>query len=113
MQRIEEDRSVAQVQDDDFRWGLAVIHALRRIGATAGYLDSKAHVAEGSFSFFDVSSGLNQGGGPFNGTVQVPFVGVYAAATRAGFFVDGLLRAESYQTNLNAPLSNLFSQNVD
>jgi opacity protein-like surface antigen len=44
----------------------------------------------------------------------VPFVGVYAAATtKSGFHVDGMFRAQYYQTALNAPNTNLFNQNID
>jgi opacity protein-like surface antigen len=86
-------------------------------GTTAGYLEARGHVVDNAFSFFDQAANLGLGGtvggGPFNSTVQVPFVGTYAAATYGGFFVDGLVRTEYYQTNLNAPLSNLFNQNID
>jgi opacity protein-like surface antigen len=78
-------------------------------GTTAGYLESRGGIAGGAF--LDPATGA--GGGPFNNTTQVPFFGAYAAATYGGFFVDGLLRAEYYQTSLNAPGINIFNQNID
>jgi opacity protein-like surface antigen len=78
-------------------------------GTTVGYLESRGGIRSGAF--FDPT--FAGGGGPFNNTTQVPFAGVYAAATHGGFFVDGLLRAEYYQTALNAPGINIFGQNID
>jgi outer membrane autotransporter protein len=83
------------------------------VGVTAGYLETWGRVDQGAFSSFDTTLGANVGGGAFNSTTQVPFVGAYAAATYGGFFVDGLVRAEYYQTSLNAPGVNLFNQNID
>jgi len=82
-------------------------------GTTAGYLEANGRVVQGAPSFTDVFTGGTFGGGPFNSTTQVPFFGGYAAATYGGFFVDALVRAEYYQSNLNAPLFNLFNQNID
>jgi outer membrane autotransporter protein len=83
-------------------------------GTTAGYLESRADVVGGAATSPEINGFLpvTVGGGQFNGTTQVPFVGTYAAATKGGFFIDGLLRAEYYQNNLNAPGINLFSQNI-
>jgi outer membrane autotransporter protein len=80
-------------------------------GTTAGYLESRGSIVGGAFAFDD--GGTLAGGGPFGNTTQVPFFGAYAAATYGGFFVDALLRSEYYQSSLNAPLSNLFNQNID
>jgi outer membrane autotransporter protein len=84
-------------------------------GTTAGYLESRANIVGGAAAIQDVfaTSLTSVGGGQFNATTQVPFVGTYAAATKGGFFIDGLLRAEYYQNNLNAPGMNLFNQNID
>jgi outer membrane autotransporter protein len=82
------------------------------LGSTAGYLESKGNLVGGAFTFTDVS-GNTAGGGPFTSTTQVPFIGIYGAATNGGFFVDGLLRAELYQSSLSAPGANLFGQNID
>jgi outer membrane autotransporter protein len=83
------------------------------IGTTAGYMETQGSVVGGAFSSFDTFVGGNVGGGPFSTTTQVPFVGAYAAATYGGFFVDGLIRSEYYQTNLNAFGVNLFNQSID
>jgi opacity protein-like surface antigen len=87
-------------------------------GTTAGYLEARSNIVGGGASVIDINPGggppnINVGGGEFTATTQVPFAGTYAAATKGGFYVDGLLRAEYYQNNLNAPGMNLFSQNLD
>jgi outer membrane autotransporter protein len=82
-------------------------------GTTAGYLESQSTLLGGSFSFFDAANNLPVLGGSFTSNTQVPFIGAYAAATYGGFFIDGLLRAEYYQTTLNAISANLFGQSID
>jgi outer membrane autotransporter protein len=82
-------------------------------GATAGYLEAKASMAGGLFSFTDPVTGQLAGGGSFDTTTQVPFIGIYAAATNGGFSVDALLRTEYYQMNMTAPGANLSGQNID
>jgi opacity protein-like surface antigen len=82
------------------------------VGTTAGALSSNSTLVGGAFSFIDVT-GLPAGGGPFTSTTQVPFFGAYAAATNGGFFIDGLLREEYYQTSLNAPGDLLLGQTLD
>jgi outer membrane autotransporter protein len=82
-------------------------------GTTAGYLGTKSRLLGGGFSFTDPATNSQAGGGPFNSSTQVPFIGVYAAATNGGFSVDALLRTEYYQTTLNAPLAFLNSQSLD
>jgi outer membrane autotransporter protein len=82
-------------------------------GTTVGYLGTKGRLDEGAAQLTDPFNGNLQGGGPFTSSTQVPFAGVYAAATYGGFFVDGLLRAEYYQTKLNAPGDFLFNQEID
>lgn len=84
-------------------WGGWNVH----VGATAGYLGARAK---------DISSigPLNPLGGTFQDTLQVPFAGVYVAATQGGFFVDGQLRFDYYQNSLNDPIvSGLFDQKLD
>lgn len=83
------------------------------VGTTVGYLGTKDNLVGGAFAFTDPATGLPAGGGSFTGTTQVPFFGAYAAATYGGFSVDALLRAEYYQTSLNAPGANLVGQNID
>ena len=84
-------------------------------GTTVGYLETRGSLVGGAFSFPDVNVGgaPTVGGGPFSSSTQVPFAGVYAAATHGGFFIDGLLRAEYYQTKLKAPGDFLFNQEID
>jgi len=83
------------------------------VGTTAGYVESRGNVSSGAFALVDPVNNQLVGGGAFNNTTQIPFFGTYAAATYGGFFVDGLIRAEYYQTNLNAPNVNLFNQNIN
>ena len=82
-------------------------------GTTVGYLETRGRLVEGATQLTDPFTGALQGGGPFTSSTQVPFAGVYAAATYGGFFIDGLLRAEYYQTKLNAPGDFLFNQEID
>jgi outer membrane autotransporter protein len=77
------------------------------IGSMVGYVGAKAR---------DTSSvgALNPLGGTFENQLDVPFAGVYAAATYGGFFVDGQIRFDYYQNRLNDPIVNgLFNQNLD
>jgi outer membrane autotransporter protein len=99
------DLGILNVSGWNFHWGV-----------TAGYLATNAHLTSGAFSFtetFGPAEGQVAGGGPFNSATNIPFIGVYAAATYNGFSVDALLRTEYYQTNLNAPGVNLFNQEID
>jgi opacity protein-like surface antigen len=96
------DFGILNVNGWNFHWG-----------ATAGYIGTNAHLAEGAVSFFDPLNQTAAGGGPFNSTTNIPFIGAYAAATYNGFSVDALLRTEYYQTSLNAPGVNLFNQEID
>jgi opacity protein-like surface antigen len=82
-------------------------------GTTAGYLGTNANLVGGAFSYIDTPFGLSAGGGPFTSTTQAPFFGAYASATYGGFAINGLLREQYYQTNLNAPGATLFGQNID
>ena len=77
------------------------------VGGTAGYIGAKSR---------DVSSAgaLNPQGGTFQDTLQIPFFGLYAAATKGGFFVDGQIRRDFYQNSVNDPtVSALFNQKLD
>jgi opacity protein-like surface antigen len=68
-------------------------------GSTLGYLGANAN---------DFASG-----GSFNDTLQVPFVGLYGAATKGGFFVDGQARWNYYQNKITDTSNGLFGQNLD
>jgi opacity protein-like surface antigen len=69
------------------------------VGVTAGYAASKAR---------DVSPG-----GTFSANFEVPFVGLYAAFTQGGLFIDGQVRWDFYQNSANDPFSNLNNQRFD
>ena len=85
------------------------------LGSTAGFIGSRSNLVGGAFSFADLNApgAPTVGGGPFTSSTQVPFIGVYAAATNGGFFVDGLLREQYAQTSLTAPGDFLFGQKLD
>jgi opacity protein-like surface antigen len=77
------------------------------IGSMAGYVSAKAK---------DTSSAgiINPLGGTFENSLDVPFAGIYAAATYGGFFIDGQVRFDYYQNNLNDPIANgLFNHKLD
>ena len=66
-------------------------------GVTAGYVESDA-------------KDITPGGGSFSGNFQVPFAGVYGAATYGGFYVDAQLRWDFYRNNINDAASGVFNQ---
>jgi opacity protein-like surface antigen len=68
-------------------------------GATIGYMEAKSS---------DISAG-----GTFANKMQVPFVGLYAAATKGGFFLDGQVRADYLQNEANDPVNGVFAQHFD
>jgi outer membrane autotransporter protein len=77
------------------------------IGSMVGYVGAKAK---------DQSTAgvINPLGGTLETKFEVPFAGVYAAATYGGFFVDGQVRFDYIQTRLNDPRVNgLFDQGLD
>jgi outer membrane autotransporter protein len=66
--------------------------------------------------FLETSGSINQGnilGGSFNSTTQAPFLGSYAVLTKGDFYVDGLIRYDYFQTDLNSPTANIFDEKVD
>src|SRR5258708_2511609 len=70
------------------------------LGTTAGFLQTQGNLPNGNLL-----------GGSFDASTQAPFVGTYAVATSGGFFVDGMIRFDYYQTTLNSPSLNLFNPN--
>ncbi|MCP1999761.1 autotransporter outer membrane beta-barrel domain-containing protein [Nitrobacter winogradskyi] len=77
------------------------------LGTTVGYLGARSR---------DTSSAGSENpfGGTFQNSLQVPFVGMYAAATHGGFFVDGQIRLDYYQNTLSDPnVSGVFNQKLD
>jgi outer membrane autotransporter protein len=77
------------------------------IGSMAGYVGAKAKDVTGV-------GPLNGLGGTFENQLDVPFAGMYAAATYGGFFIDGQIRFDYIQMRLNDPIvSGLFNQGLD
>jgi outer membrane autotransporter protein len=81
------------------------------LGTTAGAMWSSGNIVGGSPLAPTILGPTTQT--PFNTTSQSPFVGTYAAATKGSFFVDGLVRYDNYDLNLNSPGLNLFGQKED
>ena len=73
------------------------------LGTTAGVIGTQGQIVNGN----------TPAGGTFNTTTQAPFVGTYLVATQGNFFIDGLVRFDYYQTNLDSPTINLFNQSLD
>jgi outer membrane autotransporter protein len=72
------------------------------LGTTAGFLETQGGFVNG-----------NVAGKSFDSTTEAPFIGTYAVATYGSFYVDGLLRYDYFQTQLNSPTANLFNQSLD
>ncbi|MBO0751347.1 MAG: autotransporter outer membrane beta-barrel domain-containing protein, partial [Bradyrhizobiaceae bacterium] len=64
------------------------------LGPTAGFLQTNGNIVGGNSVL---------GTSPFNSTTQAPFVGTYGHASYGNFFVDGIVRADYFQTVLNSP----------
>jgi opacity protein-like surface antigen len=52
-------------------------------------------------------------GASFRDTLQVPFIGIYGAASSGGFLVDGQVRGDFYQNELSDPSNGLSGQRSD
>jgi opacity protein-like surface antigen len=52
-------------------------------------------------------------GGTFQDNLQIPFVGIYAAATKGGFFADAQARWNYYQNRITDQTNGVFNQDVD
>jgi opacity protein-like surface antigen len=77
------------------------------VGSMAGYLGARAR---------DTSAPgvLDPAGGTLVNNLEVPFVGMYAAATYGGLFIDGQIRWDFYQNRLNDfQGSGLIDQRLD
>jgi outer membrane autotransporter protein len=100
--RTSEDFAGTQIGTDFARlnvngWNL---HA----GSTIGYLGSKTQDA--------TPPGLNPPAS-FRDSFQVPFVGIYGAASYGGFLVDGQVRGHSYQNEVSDNNHGLSGQHFD
>jgi outer membrane autotransporter protein len=69
-------------------------------GVTAGYVEMNAQ-------------DRTPGQGSFSGQFQVPFVGIYGAATLGGFFIDAQLRGDFFQNSVTDPVNGVFGQNFN
>jgi opacity protein-like surface antigen len=77
------------------------------MGSMAGYLGARARDTTAA------TPGINAAGSLSN-SLEVPFVGAYAAATYGSFFIDGQIRWDFYQNTINDPIQNgLFNQKID
>jgi outer membrane autotransporter protein len=73
-------------------------------GSTIGYLGSKTQDA--------TPSGLNPPAS-FRDSLQIPFVGLYVAASKGGFFVDGQLRGNFFQNEVSDNNHGMSGQRFD
>jgi opacity protein-like surface antigen len=73
------------------------------LGTTAGVIGTQGQIIGGNTPV----------GGAFNTTTEAPFIGTYLVATQGNFFIDGLVRFDYYQTNLDSPTINVFNQSLD
>jgi hypothetical protein len=71
------------------------------LGTTAGYLETKGSPVGG-----------NPLGGSFDTETRSPFAGTYAVATNGPFFIDGMFRDNYFETTLNSPSLDVFSQSL-
>jgi autotransporter-like protein len=91
-------------------------------GVTAGSIQAKTKDTTPAGSFFNPNTvngvpGFNgiffTPAGSLSETTQVPFVGIYTAFTKGGFFADGQVRWDFYQNSLTDPNNGLTGQGVD
>jgi opacity protein-like surface antigen len=85
-------------------------------GVTAGYMEAKTKDITPAGSFINPNFPgivLNTPAGSFSETSQVPFMGLYTAFSKGGFFADGQVRWDFYQNSLTDPLNGLSSQRLD
>ena len=69
-------------------------------GATAGYLGAKAKDQSRGTVFVPTNTVVPA---TFTNTLEIPFAGIYGAATLGGLFIDGQFRVDYYQSALNDP----------
>jgi opacity protein-like surface antigen len=76
------------------------------VGTTAGTLETRGNIVGGN-----TASGF--AAGSFSSVTEAPFVGTYVVATKGNFFIDGLVRFNYFETNLDSPSANLYNQKLD
>jgi len=73
------------------------------LGSTIGYLGSKTH---------DATPDLNPPAG-FRDSLQIPFVGMYGAASYGAFLIDGQVRGDFFQNDVSDNTHGLSGQRFD
>lgn len=82
-------RDIAQLNLDNSGWNA-------HVGLTGGWFEAHAR---------DVSPN-----GSFTGDFEVPFAGLYAAATKGNFFTDGQVRWDFFDNTVSDPIGGLSNQ---
>jgi opacity protein-like surface antigen len=75
------------------------------LGSTVGYLGAKTQDA--------TPAGLNPGPPTFRDNLQIPFVGIYAAASYGNFLVDGQVRGDFFQNEVSDENHGLSGQHFN
>src|SRR5579883_528543 len=75
------------------------------VGSTIGYLGARTQ--DGT------PPGLNPGPSTFRDNLQIPFAGVYAAASYGGFLVDGQIRGDFFQNDVSDENHGLSDQHFN
>jgi opacity protein-like surface antigen len=75
------------------------------VGSTVGYLGANTQDA--------TPPGLNPGPPTFHDSLQIPFVGAYAAASYGGFLVDGQVRGDFFENQVSDDNHGLFGQHFN
>lgn len=83
-----------QVGADVARLNLGASGANIHFGLTGGYAELQSRDVDGGF----------------NGSFQVPYLGIYAVFTKGSFFADAQLRRDFYQNQITDPGSGLSNQ---
>lgn len=106
-------------------WGVQVGHDISILnggatganwhwGVTAGYLEARTKDITPAGSYVNPFFGtLSTPAGDLKETTEVPFVGLYTAFTKGGFFLDGQARWDFYQNNLKDRNNGLLGQELD
>jgi hypothetical protein len=101
--RTREDFAGVQIGTDFARLNLNGWNL--HLGSTIGYLG--ANTQDGT------PPGLNPGPPTFHDNLQIPFAGVYAAASYGGFLVDGQVRGDFFENAVSDDNHGLFGQHFN
>jgi opacity protein-like surface antigen len=87
------------------------------VGITAGYFEAKTKDISGAQTYTNLNPGFLPGtytspAGSFSADSEVPFVGVYTAFTKGGFFLDGQVRWDFFQNSLSDVNNGLRGQEL-